>query len=406
MNTAKVKPLIIYPMDPLGEKIGGIETFLKGFIKYAPEDFAIEWIGVTSDRKKRPVGIWQELSFEGKKFKFFPSLYVKDENVRTKIPLSLKFTISLFQHCFPLEGRILEFHRIEPLLPFKKRQNKKILFVHGNMKDLYNPYTEIKWGKFPWLYFNLEKKLINRIEKIFVVREDGVKFYQERYPYIAERFSFLPTWVDEEIFYLYPDKVKKYKKVQFLRKQGFNQKDNLILFVGRLEGQKDPLLLIDTFYYVHVKNNFTKLLIVGKGSLRKKMEIKVRRYHLEKNVRFLGVMPQSKVAEIMRISDVFLLTSAFEGMPRSMLEALACGLPAVSMDVGEAKRVVKGGFSGMLVSERKAKIIGEAALDVLNKQENFNPQNCLSCIKNYTADQVLKKVYETYYQILKKKDKR
>lgn len=61
----KVKPLIIYPMDPLGKKIGGIETCLKGFIKYTQEDFAIEWVGVTSDRKKKPVGMWQELSFEG-----------------------------------------------------------------------------------------------------------------------------------------------------------------------------------------------------------------------------------------------------------------------------------------------------------------------------------------------------
>lgn len=104
MNTTRITPLIIYPMDPLGEKIGGIETFFKRFMKYAATDFAIEWIGVTSDRERRPVGIWQELSLEGKDFKFFPPLYVKDENIRTKIPFSLKFIISLFQHRFPLGG--------------------------------------------------------------------------------------------------------------------------------------------------------------------------------------------------------------------------------------------------------------------------------------------------------------
>lgn len=406
MNATRITPLIIYPMDPLGEKIGGIETFLKGFVKYAPGDFAIEWIGVTSDKKSRSVGVWQELHLGRKKFKFFPLLYVKDENVRTKIPLSLKFTVSLFRHRFPLEGRILEFHRIEPSFPFYRTQNKKLLVIHGNMEDLYNPQTEIKWGKFPWLYFKLEKKLISRMKKIFVVREDGVKFYQERYPHIAERFSFLPTWVDEEIFHPYPDKAKKDKKIQFLRKQGFKQKDKLILFVGRLEGQKDPLLLIDTFYYIHSKNNFTRFLIAGKGSLRKKMEVKIKKYRLEKNVKFLGVMSQSEVAEIMRVNDVFLLTSAFEGMPRSVLESLGCGLPVVSTDVGEVKRVVKEGFSGTLVSQRKPKIIGEAVLDVLNEQENFNAKNCLSCIQDYTPNRVLEKVYKTYYQILDKRGER
>lgn len=398
----RIPLLIIQPMDPLGGKIGGIETFLKGFIKYAPEDFVIEWIGVTSDRKKRPLGRWQELSFEGKKIKFFPSLYVKDENVRTNIPLFLKFTISLFRYRFLLEGRILEFHRIEPSIPFKKKQNKKILFIHSITKDLYNPHAETKWRKFPWLYSKLEEKLIDKMERIFVVREDGVKFYKKRYPHLAERFLFFSTWVDEETFYPYIDEVRKDKKIQFLKKQDFNQKDKLILFAGRLEKQKDPLLLIDTFYYLYPKNNSTKLIIVGEGSLRKKMKAKIKEYHLQENIKFLGVMSQPELAEVMRISDVFLLTSAFEGMPLSVLESLGCGLPVVSTNVGEVKRVVKEGFSGKLVSEQKPKIIGEAVLDVLGKQEIFNPKNCLLCIQDYTATQVLGKVYETHYQILDK----
>ena len=52
-TSSRVKITIIHPSDPLGRKIGEIETFLKGFIKYAPEDFAIEWIGVTSDSRKK-----------------------------------------------------------------------------------------------------------------------------------------------------------------------------------------------------------------------------------------------------------------------------------------------------------------------------------------------------------------
>ena len=52
---SRVKSLIVHPMDPLGEKISGIGTFLKGFIKHSPEDFDIEWIGITSDKRERRI---------------------------------------------------------------------------------------------------------------------------------------------------------------------------------------------------------------------------------------------------------------------------------------------------------------------------------------------------------------
>ena len=48
MKNNKIVVTIIYPSDPLGQKIGGAETFLKGFIKYAPADIAIELIGIAS----------------------------------------------------------------------------------------------------------------------------------------------------------------------------------------------------------------------------------------------------------------------------------------------------------------------------------------------------------------------
>lgn len=400
---SRIKLLIIHPMDPLGQKIGGIGTLLKGFVKYSPEDFDVEWIGITSDKRERRIGMWQEILVSGKKIRFFPTLYIKNENVRKRIPFSLRFTISLFQHRFSLGEKILEFHRIEPSLPFYRSHNRKLLFIHGNMKDLYNPRTEVKWRMFPWLYFQLEKKLIKNMKRVFVVREDAVSYYKNLYPRIADIFFFMPTWVDEETFYPYSEELRKRGESEFLLQHGFNKDSQLIIFAGRLEGQKDPLLLIETFRYIHFKRPSTKLLIIGTGALKNKMELRIRKYRLEKDVRFLGIFPQSGVAEIMRISDVFILTSGFEGMPMSVLESLACGLPVVSMDVGEVKRVVINGSSGKIVTRRTAESLGESVLDILANKEEFRSKNCVSCIKNYTAKHVLEEVYEVHYQISKKK---
>lgn len=394
----KLKLLIVYPMDLLGNKIGGMQTFIKNFIKYAPDDFEIEFVGVTCDKKNRPIGKWQNIIAFGTKVNFLPVLYVRDENVRTKIPLGLKFTLALFRYKKQVssDNKILTYHRIEPGLSLADVPGRKVCFIHNNTMDLlYSAHTEAKWRRFPRLYFQMENRLISRMDKVFVVSQDVVEFYQKKYPFMADRFSFLPTWVDEETFFPYKNGVKAERKSIFLKSRGFPAKTKLILFVGRLEGQKDPLLLIDTFYYANKYAPETRLLIVGKGALRKKMENRIEQYGLKKRTVFLGNLPQDKVAELMRISDVFLLTSAFEGMPMSVLEALGCGLPVVSTDVGEVKRVVINDFSGLICPERDATVIGNAILRVLNENK-FASDNCVSSIRDYTAVRILKRVYDTY----------
>jgi len=385
-------------MDLLGSKIGGIQTFIKNFIKYAPDDFDIELIGVSSDKENRPVGKWQNIKIYDKNINFLPVLYVKDENVRPRIPLSLKFALALLKYkkLFDCNSRILSYHRIESSLSFINRPARHLLFIHNNMIDLlYSPLTESKWRKFPSFYFHLEKRVIGKMDKVFVVIEDVVKFYREKYPFMADRFSFLPTWVDEETFSPYENEIKVRHKTIFSKSKNFPPNAKLILFVGRLEGAKDPLLLIDAFNYINKHAPQTRMLIVGKGLLKRKMLSKVEKYGLKEKVLFFGNLSQDKIAELMKISDVFLLTSAFEGMPMGVLEALACGLPVVSADVGEVKRTVRDGFSGLICSKRSADIIGNAVLKIL-KEKKISIENCLSSIKDYTAGRVLSEVYEVY----------
>jgi glycosyltransferase involved in cell wall biosynthesis len=398
---AKVKPSIIYPMDPLGYKIGGIQTYLKNFIKYSPADFEIGFVGVTSDRKKRPVGEWHRIIVCGKKINFLPVLYVKDENVRTKVPLSLKFTLSLFRYKKRIncENRILTYHRLEPELVFVNTPVPKIAFVHYNVKDsLYGDQTEVKWRRFPWLYFYMEKKLLSRMNKIIAVNRDTIEFYNKKYSCVSEKISFVPTWVDRQTFFPYAAPLKSKHKLAFLKEHKLPTDAKLILFVGRFEGQKDPLLLIDSFHHVNTSAPETRLLIVGKGALKNKMQDRIAQHGLRDKVILFNSLQQEKVAALMKISDVFMLSSASEGMPISVLEALGCGLPVVSTDVGEVKRVVKDEISGMICSERDPAVIGNAALHVL-KEDKFSAENCILSIQDYTAERILKRIYDTYRQL-------
>jgi glycosyltransferase involved in cell wall biosynthesis len=400
---SKIKLLVIIQKDPLGEGIGGIHTFIKGLIKYLPDDFELELVGITTDKINRPVGKWSMVEFNQKKISFFPVLYIQNQNKRAKIPLSLRFELSLFRYKskIPLKDRILEFHRTEPAFLFNNSGYKKVLYIHGDIRSLYNPHSEVKWNSMPWLYFKLEKRVMPKMDKIFVVSEKGLNFYKKKYVLISDRFSFMPTWVDKDIFYPLKSGLEKKEEIKKLLSEfPVSQNDKILLFAGRLEGAKNPLLLIDSFHELYVRNKNVKLLIVGNGSLKTKVRERINEYKLSEKVKLLNIFPQDKLAKLMRVCDVFVLTSAHEGMPRVVLEALASGVPVVSTDVGDTWRVVKGKESGLLVSKHNAIEIAEAVMQVLENKNVFSSNKCIDAVKHYSMDIILGNIYKIYRDLV------
>lgn len=104
--------------------------------------------------------------------------------------------------------------------------------------------------------------------------------------------------------------------------------------VGRFFAQKNHTFLIDIFKKIHDKDPNTVLLLVGGGELddilMNRMKEKVKILGLENSVQFLGV--REDVADILQAFDLFLLPSLFEGLPVTMIEAQAAGLPCVISD--------------------------------------------------------------------------
>ncbi len=398
----KYKLLVVIQKDPLGEGIGGMHTYIRGLVKYKPDDFEIEMVGITTDRSRRPVGKWKKIRFAGRNIGFFPVLFTEDQNKKRKIPLSLRFVLALLRYKskIPLKGKILEFHRVEPAYLFNRSKNKKIIFIHGNVEELYNPHSEIKWSKIPWMYFQLEKRIIPNADRVLVVSKEGLDFYRKTYKQIGSRFSFIPTWVDNDIFYpARPETDRKREIGRFTGKFKISTGDRILLFAGRLVGSKNPLLLIESFNRLYIKEKRVKLIIVGNGSLRKKVIERINELELDDNVMLLDILPQDRLAGLIRLCDLLLLTSACEGMPRIVIEALASGVPVVSTNVGEVWRVVKKNYSGLLVSKHSASEIALAAARVLDNKKNFNTSNCLNAVKDYSIGIVLDDIYKVLRDI-------
>ena len=121
----------------------------------------------------------------------------------------------------------------------------------------------------------------------------------------------------------------------------------LWLAVGRLVPQKDVPNLLDAFAKHHAAHPRSRLAIVGDGALRDEMVAHAASLGVGEAVAFLGI--RRDVPQLMAAADVFVMSSAWEGLPNVVMEAMAAGLPVVSTNVGGVAELVEDPGTGALV---------------------------------------------------------
>ena len=102
-----------------------------------------------------------------------------------------------------------------------------------------------------------------------------------------------------------------------------------IVYAGRLAREKNIDVLIDAFAQVHARQPRATLLLAGHGSARRALAERVRERALAHAVHFVGTLPHADLAELLGAADAFAIASKSETQSMVLLQALACGLPAV-----------------------------------------------------------------------------
>ncbi|MCH5180068.1 MAG: glycosyltransferase [Erysipelotrichales bacterium] len=132
---------------------------------------------------------------------------------------------------------------------------------------------------------------------------------------------------------------------RFNLKNKKDHKDFTIITVGRMEKEKNQILLLRAFNDFHKIHNDTKLIIVGDGKLKNDLIDYVTENKLTDYVSFVGSVKDTE--NYYSMGDVFVLTSIYEGLPMTILEAMACGLPIISTNVGGIPDIVDS--NGILI---------------------------------------------------------
>jgi glycosyltransferase involved in cell wall biosynthesis len=195
------------------------------------------------------------------------------------------------------------------------------------------------------------------------------------------------------------------RRAQWRQAHGIEPHATVLVHVGRFAPPKNHALLVEAFAQVRA-NTPLYLLLVGSGELEGAVREQVAQLGLEGRVRFLGV--RADVAEILNASDVFVLSSRWEGNPMSVMEAMASGLPVVSTAVGGVPELVRDGETGLLVPSEDAGALAraiQALVDDSARRQAMGAAARQHAVASFDIRHTVRG-YEQLYEALLSKNKR
>jgi glycosyltransferase involved in cell wall biosynthesis len=142
-----------------------------------------------------------------------------------------------------------------------------------------------------------------------------------------------------------------------------------------------------------------KLVIFGSGPLIKDLEDFSRRLNV--NTEFKGNIPNKDLARELNKSKVFVLPSLYEGCPKVLLEAMACGLPVIGTNVYGTAEIIKHKENGYLCKTDSASM-KKAIIEVLNDkelQERMKINARKTILQNFSFEKIIKKEIDVYKSI-------
>ncbi|BFU93733.1 MAG: glycosyl transferase [Nitrospira sp.] len=217
--------------------------------------------------------------------------------------------------------------------------------------------SDMDLAHYPWTT-RLTLKLLSlgsRIPDVVIVNSQAGQQFHKRIGYRARRWKTIPNGFDLEKFR--PDAAAY---LAWREKLNLPQEAILIGMVSRVDPMKDHATFLDAARRVAVERSDVAFVLVGKGVYD--LDSQIKALGLSGRVHLLGI--RSDIASIIPAFDIFSLTSFGEGFPNVVGEAMACGVPCVVTDVGDAALLV-GDAGGRVVPPRKAESLARQWLDLI-----------------------------------------
>lgn len=235
----------------------------------------------------------------------------------------------------------------------------------------------------------LDRRLRSSTDLLIANSESVADFYKaQRFP--ADKIEVIPNGVE-----IPPQPTLS--KVEFCREIELPADAQLIAFIGRLAPQKRIKDLLWAMQMLRHTCPNAYFLIIGNGPLREQLEHDARNCEADSNTRFLG--HREDAASLLHLIDVFWLASEFEGMSNSLMEAMACGVPAVVSDIPPNRELIRHGVDGWLVNLGDGAGFTQYTVRLLQDPESAKALG-QSAAKRMREDFSIQKMIDHYHRLI------
>jgi glycosyltransferase involved in cell wall biosynthesis len=263
----------------------------------------------------------------------------------------------------------------------------------------------VKWAGSPTLVWNVRcsnmdlehysllTKLVVRvlawrsaIPAAVVVNSEGGRSQHERLGYHPRRWAYIPNGFDMERFAPNSDR-------RAARRIEWQVSDDAVLIglIARVDPMKDHATFLEAAQFVVRARPLARFVLVGKDT--ETLASLAFEKGLKDNVLLLG--HQSDVASLLPAMDIVCLSSAFgEGFPNVLGEAMACAIPCISTDVGDARNIIDD--TGIVVAVRDPKALAAAIIDLIDRGPGRRTALGIAARERIEKKYSLQKIVEQY----------
>jgi D-inositol-3-phosphate glycosyltransferase len=248
----------------------------------------------------------------------------------------------------------------------------------------------------PELRIESEKEVISSCDRVIAStpgeKQDLVKLYGASY----DKISVIPCGVNPDLF-------QPIDREQARKELGLDHQ-KVILFVGRMDPLKGLEQLLTAMTYMD-GDRPPMLMIVG-GDSQSRSQVQslhdlTKELDLEKRVRFVGPVAQSRLPLYYSASDVCAIPSHYESFGMVALESLACGTPIVATDVGGLKNIIRNIEAGRILRDNSPHSLASEITELFRGTENEGRiQICRDAIAGLSWTNIADKILGVYYRLL------
>ncbi len=344
----------------------------------------------------REITLYQQLQKQGWQILFFT--YDRTKKLPT-LPPNIN-VICQWPFVIPKRFNFL-YELILPFIRFHRRKDLSLIITN----QAYRGWPAIVAGKI-W-----NRKVVARCGMVFGERAEttGQKSFHVNLINYLEKFTFknanicivptlhLSSWIQSN--YNIPlDKIKvipNFVDTNIFRPQPSKKETKDILVVARLEKTKRHKLLLEV-----AKGMGWRLRFIGDGTMREELENHARQDNID--LELLPAIPNKELPAYFSATKLFLIFSQWEGHPKALLEAMACGCACVGINSQGINNVIKDGHTGCLVESEISSIRKtiEHLLDNQEKREELGNNAHHYILKNVSLEKITRTYSETFETLL------